>query len=303
MNCLELTIPPLPQLVTIGHAFWKPGQQHFPRSFNVYDLLFVLKGAMYMTEDEVPYEIKEGSMLVLEPNRTHVGHRPCEETTEIYWIHFVHPAPVRTIESGQIPWSVPFAKGTDLDVAPREQVMYLPKHAGLPIPVILPFLQRMLELHQTLSPASSLPLQSQLAGLLAELQSAVRAQHAPRSRMLCDQTIAYLQQNLTRPFDAKHMEQTLHFHFDYLARCLKQYTGMSPLQYLHDLQIKKAKSLLENTGFSVSEIGEQVGIENANYFIRLFRTQVGMTPKQYRTGTRIRPYIYHSSGYSSGEAP
>lgn len=283
MNCLELIIPPLPQLVTIGHSFWKPGQQHFLRSFNVYDIVFVLKGALYMTEDESPYEIKEGSMLVLEPNRTHFGHRPCEETTEIYWIHLVHPAPVRMIESGQIPWSIPFTKGTNLDVVPREQVMYLPKSAGLPIPGVLPFLQRMLELHQTLSPASSLPLQSQLAGLLVELQSAVRTQYAPRSRLLCDQTIAYLQQHLTRPFDAKHMEQTLHFHFDYLARCLKQYTGMSPLQYLHDLQIKKAKSLLENTGLSVSEIGAQVGIENANYFIRLFRTQTGITPGQYRT--------------------
>ncbi|MCA0753547.1 AraC family transcriptional regulator [Paenibacillus sp. N4] len=284
MNCLELIIPPLPQLVMIGHAFWAPGQQHFDRSFNVYDMLFVTKGALYMTEDDVPYEIKEGSMLVLEPNRMHFGHRPCEEITEIYWIHFVHPAPVRTIESGQIPWSSPSAKGTNFDVAPHSQVMYIPKFTGLHVPDFLPFLQRMLELHHTLSPATSLQLQTELAGLLVHLQTAVRTQLAPRSRLLCDQTIVYLQQHLTRPFDAKHMEQTLHFHFDYLARCLKKYTGMSPLQYLHYLQIKTAKSLLENTGLTVSEIGRQVGIENANYFIRLFRKQTGLTPGQYRTG-------------------
>lgn len=284
MNCLELVIPPLPQLVTVGHAFWTPGQQHFDRSFNVYDLLFVTKGALYMTEDDVPYEIKEGSMLVLEPNRMHFGHRPCEEITEIYWIHFVHPAPVRTLESGQIPWSFPSAKGTNLDVAPPMQAMYIPKFAGLHVPDFLPFLQRMVELHHALSPSSSLPLQAELAGLLVHLQTAVRTQSAPRSRLLCDQAIAYLQQHLTRPFDANHMEQALHFHFDYLARCLKKYTGMSPLQYLHYLQIKTAKSLLENTELSVSEIGRQVGIENANYFIRLFRKQTGITPGQYRTG-------------------
>lgn len=283
MNCLELTIPPLPQLVTVGHSFWKPGQQHFRRSFNVYDLVFVLSGTLYMTEDGIPYAIKEGSMLVLEPNRTHFGHRPCEETTEIYWIHLVHPAPVRTMDSEDIPWSVPFAKGTNLDEAPHEQAMYLPKCASLPIADIRPYLEWILELHETLSPAASLPLQAQLAGLLTELQASVRTRHASRSRLLCDQVIAYLQQNLTRPFDAKRMEQALHFHFDYLARCLKRHTGMSPLQYLHDLQIKKAKSLLENTGLSVSEIGGQVGIENANYFIRLFRTQAGLTPRQYRT--------------------
>lgn len=283
MRCLELTIPPLPQLLTIGHSCWPPGQQHFVRSFNVYDMLFVLQGTLYITEEDVQYEIKEGSMLVLEPNLTHVGHRPCEETTEIYWIHFVHPAPVRNIDSGQIPWSVPFAKGTDHDVAPHRQVMYIPKFTSVHAPDVVPFLQRMLELHHSLSPQSSLPLQTQLAGLFVELQTALRTQYVPRSRLLCDQAIAYLQQHLTSPFDAKHMEQSLHFHFDYLSRCLKKYTGMSPLQYMHDLQVRTAKSLLENTDLSVSEIGLRVGIENANYFIRLFRKLTGITPGQYRT--------------------
>lgn len=283
MLCLELTIPPLPQFVTIGHAFWTAGQRHFVRSFNVYDMLFVTKGVLYMTEDDVPYAVKEGSMLVLEPNRTHFGHRPCEETTEIYWIHFVHSAPVQSMDSSRIPWSVPMAKGTDRDVAPHRQTMYIPKFAGIRVPDVVPQLRRMLELHHTMSPASALPLQTQLAGLFVELQAAVRTQHAPRSRLLCDQATAYLQQHLTRPFDAKHMERTLHFHFDYLARCLKKYTGMSPLQYLHHLQVTQAKSLLENTGLSVAEIGRQVGIDNASYFIRMFRKQTGMTPGQYRT--------------------
>lgn len=282
MNCLELTIPPLPQLITIGHSIWNPGQQHLSRTFNVYDMLFVMKGTLYISEDDVPFEITEGSMLVLEPNRIHVGHRPCKEETEIYWLHLVHSVPVRTLDSGQIPWSIPFTKGSNLDITPHQQVMYIPKFTSLHTPSILPFLEEMMELHQNLSPATSLPLQLQLVGLLTELQAAVRLQYAPRSRILCDQTIAYLQQYVTRPFDAKHMEETLHFHFDYLARCLKKYTGLSPLQYLHELQINKAKSLLENTGLPVSEIGVHVGIENTNYFIRLFRKKMGMTPGQYR---------------------
>lgn len=286
MNCLELTIPPLPQLVTIGHSIWDPGQQHLSRSFNLYDMLFVMKGTLYMTEDDVPFEITAGSLLVLEPNRLHVGHRPCEEETEIYWLHLAHPEPVRTMDSGHIPWSTPFTKGSNLDVTPHRQVMYIPKFTSLHTPSILPFLQRMMELHLSLSPATSLPLQGQLAGLLTELQSAMRLQYAPRSRILCDQTISYLEQHISRPFDAKHMEETLHFHVDYLSRCLKKYTGLSPLQYLHELQISKAKSLLENTSLPISEIGVLIGIENANYFIRLFRKKLGMTPGQYRS-TRL----------------
>ncbi|MCR2803894.1 helix-turn-helix transcriptional regulator [Paenibacillus soyae] len=282
MNCLELSIPPLPQLVTIGHSFWPPGQKHLARSFDVYDMLFVNKGTLYITEDGEPYEIQEGRMLVLEPNRHHVGHRSCDEITDIYWVHFIHPAPVRTIESESIPWSFPYAKGTDLDVAPHRQMMYIPKFGGFDAPDILPRLERMLELHHALSASSSLSLQAELAGLFVQLQAAARARYASRSRQLCDRAIAYLQQNMTRPFDAKHMEQTLHYRFDYIARCLKTHTGRSPLQYLHDAQIRAAKTLLGSTELSVSEVGERVGIENANYFIRLFRKQTGTTPGQYR---------------------
>lgn len=282
MKCLELSIPPLPQLVTVGHSFWSPGQQHLARSFDVYDMIFVNKGALYMTEDGEPYEIKEGTMLVLEPNRMHAGHRPCEEVTDVYWLHFIHPAAIRTLDSEQIMWSYPYAKGTDFDVAPQRQVMYIPKFAGFHGPDILPILQRMLELHQTLSPAASLPLQTQLAGLLSQLQAAARTQYASRSRQLSDQAISYLQQHMTRPFDAAHMERTLHYRFDYIARCLKSHTGRSPLQFLHDLQMSAARSLLANTELSVSEIGERVGIDNANYFIRLFRKYMGVTPRQYR---------------------
>lgn len=284
MECLELAIPPLPQLLTVGHSIWKPGQQHLSRSFNVYDLLFVVRGTLYLSEEEVPYEVTEGSFLVLEPNRRHAGTRPCDADTEIYWLHLVHPAPVRTLDSGQIPWSMPFTKSTNQDESPHTQFMYIPKFTRLPLPEVLPYLQRMQELHHGLTLAASLPLQAELAGLLAVLQSAVRSQYAPRSRLLCDQIIAYLQTNLNRPFDAKHMERSLHFHFDYLARCLKACTGLSPLQYRHELQIKKAKSLLEQTGLSVSEVGFRVGLENPNYFIRLFRRSTGMTPGQYRNG-------------------
>ncbi|WP_168121726.1 AraC family transcriptional regulator [Paenibacillus sp. HB172176] len=282
MKCLELIIPPLPQLVTIGHSFWSPGQQHFERLFDVYDLLFVCKGSLYMAEDDQPYELTEGSMLVLEPGRRHVGHRPCEETTEIYWVHFVHPSPIREIDSDSIPWSFPYAKGTDLDLSPHRQMMYLPKFTEFQIPDIEPYLQRMLKLHRSLSASSSLPLQAELAGLLAELQAAARKQFAPRSRQLCDKVIAYLREHMTQPFNAAHMEQTLHFHFDYLARCLKTYTGMSPLQYRHDLQMKTARALLDNTALSVAEVGQRVGIESVNYFIRLFRRHAGVTPGQYR---------------------
>ncbi|MED5019852.1 hypothetical protein P9847_21400 [Paenibacillus chibensis] len=86
MQCLELAIPPLPFLLTVGHAIWMPGNCHYERCFDVYDVILVKKGAMYMKEDQREYVIAGGQMLVLEPGRTHVGTQACTEETEVYWV-------------------------------------------------------------------------------------------------------------------------------------------------------------------------------------------------------------------------
>jgi YesN/AraC family two-component response regulator len=74
----------------------------------------------------------------------------------------------------------------------------------------------------------------------------------------------------------------LHLNFDYLARCLKKHTGMSPIQYVQYQRIEKAKALLLQSNDTVPNIAEQIGIMDYNYFIRLFRKQSGLTPGAYR---------------------
>ncbi len=91
MNGLQLRIPPLPQFITVGHAIWRPGDQHIGRQFSVFDVLLVLKGRLYITEGDKSYTLEKGHLFVLEPDRYHYGHRPCEENTEIYWVHFFSP--------------------------------------------------------------------------------------------------------------------------------------------------------------------------------------------------------------------
>ena len=62
----------------------------------------------------------------------------------------------------------------------------------------------------------------------------------------------------------------------------KAYTGVSPLQYLLDIRLSNAKSLLESTEYTISEISSIVGYDNPLYFSRLFHKHVGMSPREYR---------------------
>lgn len=59
-------------------------------------------------------------------------------------------------------------------------------------------------------------------------------------------------------------------------------TGMSPLEYVHNLRLEEAKHMLERETCSIEAIANEVGYEDAGFFSRLFRRHVGLTPAAYR---------------------
>jgi AraC-like DNA-binding protein len=62
----------------------------------------------------------------------------------------------------------------------------------------------------------------------------------------------------------------------------KEYLGSTSKSFILNRVIQEAKNLLNYTSLSVAEISNQLKFETPNYFVRLFRKYVGMTPKQYR---------------------
>ncbi len=67
-----------------------------------------------------------------------------------------------------------------------------------------------------------------------------------------------------------------------LYRQFMKCIGIPPKQYLEDLRIRRARTLLEDTDLTVSAIAISVGVQNALYFSKMFRKSVGCSPSQYR---------------------
>ncbi len=69
-----------------------------------------------------------------------------------------------------------------------------------------------------------------------------------------------------------------------LYRKLKQLTGMTPVEYIKSIRMKKAAMLLKQRKFTVAEVMYMVGFSNHSYFSKCFQCEFGMTPKQYMAG-------------------
>ena len=62
----------------------------------------------------------------------------------------------------------------------------------------------------------------------------------------------------------------------------KEYTGVSPLLYITNVKIEKAKEFLLNTDMSITDVSETVGYDDAFYFSRVFKKYTGKSPRNYR---------------------
>jgi len=67
-----------------------------------------------------------------------------------------------------------------------------------------------------------------------------------------------------------------------LNRRFKQATGLSPLQYLQEIRLEKAKELLKTTNLAIAEVAYNAGYPDSAYFSALFKRVVSRSPGEYR---------------------
>ncbi len=97
----------------------------------------------------------------------------------------------------------------------------------------------------------------------------------------------YIEEHLTERISRAQVAEHVALNENYLSRLFHQEMGLSISDYILQKRIVLAKKLLVQTDRSVSEIGNEVGYDATAYFIRLFKREVGKTPKEYRKDMRI----------------
>jgi AraC-like DNA-binding protein len=95
-------------------------------------------------------------------------------------------------------------------------------------------------------------------------------------------SINYMLENLTKKLKVSDIALGIGYSTSHFCRLFLSKTGHSPIDYFIQLKVQKACRLLENPGWTVSDVAREMGFEDQFYFSRLFHKVMGMPPSEYR---------------------
>lgn len=129
-----------------------------------------------------------------------------------------------------------------------------------------------------------------LVALLGIFADAVREQvlahdqprYRPEQKALTQRALALFAEDLTREWSLDGLADHLGTSRGALTRAFRAVVGRSPMASFAHARMERAAALLVGSELAIGEIGARVGILDANYFARRFRTEIGMTASDYR---------------------
>ncbi|SFD64677.1 AraC-type DNA-binding protein [Paenibacillus catalpae] len=269
-NLVIMQTPPLPYYWESGRSEFRIGDRHpNRRNFGLFDLIIVAEGGLFIGENGQEWSLRKGDTILLLPDGEHYSVKPCEQNTIFYWVHFEHTA-----------WRTHAKDGASATSFANPHVIRIPKHITLADPESAFKLMR--ELLNLTVGDSFWEEQRLLARLLALLEGeSLNRTHTPATR-LAEKAAFYLQQNFREDITNEILAEELHFHPNYIVRCMKKKYGMTPSHYLLEFRLEQAKKLLISSEWSIERVAEEVGFRYAPYFSACFKRREGVSPLRYR---------------------
>lgn len=103
-----------------------------------------------------------------------------------------------------------------------------------------------------------------------------------RNLRVVRQAIGYIEANYSSDLSLKDVADHVYLSPNYFSQIFKQETGSTFVEYLTHHRIQKAKELLLQIDYSVSEVSRTVGYPDPRYFSRVFKAVVGVSPSNFK---------------------
>lgn len=108
---------------------------------------------------------------------------------------------------------------------------------------------------------------------------------------LVDNAKKYLDKNYAKPITLAQAAEDLGVSQSHLSREFVKYTGEQPIYYLTKVRLEKAVELLNSTDMNLMDISKACGFSNDNYFSKVFKKYMKISPSEFRKQIQTQNYI------------
>ena len=286
----------LPQVRLLDREIYESPSLHRRRRIDEYVFYAIKSGVMYLEENGIRYELREGDTILLDPEYSHGGWKA--STCEYYYIHFRHPQFVRQA-TGDYFAEKCFQKRND---SLKEEswnyqryedswimlpkVMHLKQGPGfLKLMRLLQeardYNRNQMENYKVLCAAKVTEAFVEITRETVSVEVFGKSDVIPESYRKVHGVLNYLNSNYKEQITSGELEEKFACNFDYINRVFKKNIGKTIFVYLNEYRIHRACVLLETTSMKISAISNQVGFPDESYFNKVFKKFVGVTPGQY----------------------
>lgn len=102
-------------------------------------------------------------------------------------------------------------------------------------------------------------------------------------KYVVERIINYFEEHFSDKISLDQIAENMYLSPFYISKIFKSEVGDTPIRYLINIRLEKAKALLEEErGSSIQEIAAMVGYDDAYHFSKLFKKRYGISPSQAR---------------------
>ena len=256
---------------TRGHAYGYYFYVDVGRTLDEYQLLYNVEGEGVFKSTHIKETvIKPGDMFLLFPGEWHTYHPNKDIGWKQYWIGFKGKNIDERVKAGFLSPEKPiYHVGFSVDI----QMLY--EEAYKTAIKEAPYSQ------QTLA-----GIVNYLIGLMYSLERTNELSKNTQHMDIVSKAQMLIRDSLEKQLSIQDIAEQLGVSYSNLRKIFKEYTGMAPALYQHDLKLQRAKELLSTTNDSIKEIAYRLNFESPDYFSSKFKTKTGMKPSDFRTMNR-----------------
>lgn len=98
--------------------------------------------------------------------------------------------------------------------------------------------------------------------------------------------INYIFEHYTEKIYVEKLAEIIMVSPDYFTKMFKDSIGKTPVDYINGIRVNRSMQLLIESETAISDISEQIGFCNANYFHKIFKQYMGVSPLAYRKNAK-----------------